>query len=512
MCDQREVIDFLSQAAAYGLPPGSPVERLDTHISVVWLAGDRAYKLKRAVTYDYVDFSQLESRRTACEAEVRLNRRTAPSLYVGVRAVTRESDGALALDGSGQPIDWLVEMRRFEQSALFDRLAERGNLNIDLMVPLADAIAELHAQAEPRRDCGGSAGMKWVIDGNALAFEQRLTGDDRALAERITARARTELESCDPLLEARRLEGMVRWCHGDLHLRNIVLLDGRPTLFDGVEFNDRIACVDVLYDLAFLLMDLWHRDLRAHASGVFNAYMAKSPDVSGLRLLPLFLSCRAAIRAKTSTAAAGVQTIETAAHELRRAAREYLQLAQAPFIEPRPPLVAIGGFSGSGKSTLARRLAPLTGAIPGALVLRSDVIRKQLHGVSPVTPLDASAYAPEVNARVYQTLAERSRTALSGGQAVIADAVYRNPDERDAIRVVARDVGVPFLGLWLEAPPAILGSRLVGRTRDPSDATVAVLDRQIESGAGAIEWQRLDASVPLETITERATALLRRAG
>jgi aminoglycoside phosphotransferase family enzyme/predicted kinase len=512
MSDQRDVINYLSQPAAYGLPAGSRIERIDTHISVVWLAGDRAYKLKRAVTYDYVDFSRLESRRNACEAEVRLNRRTAPSLYVGVRAVTRESDGALALDGGGQPIDWLVEMRRFDQDALFDRLAERGDLNIDLMTPLADAIAELHSQAEPRRDCGGSAGMKWVIDGNAGTFEQRLTGDDRVLALRITAAARTELERCGPLLDARRLQGMARWCHGDLHLRNIVLLEGQPTLFDGVEFNDRIACVDVLYDLAFLLMDLWHRRLRAHANAVFNEYLSQSADLAGLRLLPLFLSCRAAIRAKTSATGAALQTVETAAEELRRAAHEYLLLAEAPLVGPGPRLVAIGGFSGSGKSTLARRLAPLIGAIPGALVLRSDVIRKQLHGVSPLTPLEASGYSPEINARVYQTLAERARIALSGGHAVIADAVYRSPEERDAIRAVARDVDAPFLGLWLEAPSAILGSRLIGRTGDPSDATVAVLDRQLESGAGAVEWQPLDTSPSLEKVVERATVLLRETG
>jgi aminoglycoside phosphotransferase family enzyme/predicted kinase len=511
MSDQREVTDFLSTPAAYGLPPGSPIERIDTHISVVWLAGDRAYKLKRAVKYDYVDFSGLELRRIACDAEVRLNRRTAPSLYLGVRAITREPGGVLALGGQGQPIDWLVEMRRFEQDALFDRLAERGALNIDLMVPLAHAIAELHAQSEPQNDVGGTEGMKWVVDGNALAFEQRLTGDHRAMAERITTWARTELQVCGHLLEDRRRQGLVRRCHGDLHLRNIVLTDGRPTLFDGVEFNDRIACIDVLYDLAFLLMDLWHRNLRAHANAVFNAYMEQSQDFAGLRLLPLFLSCRAAVRAKTSLTAAGLQSAEATGRELRRVALEYLQLAEAPLAEAGPQLIAIGGFSGSGKSTLARRLAPLVGAAPGALVVRSDVIRKQLQGVSPLTHLDASSYTSEASARVYQTLAERVRTALSAGHVVIADAVYRSPEHRDAIAAVARDAKAPFVGLWLDAPQAILSSRLADRSRDASDATLAVLLRQIDAGAGAMEWQRLDASGTPDVVADRATALLRRA-
>jgi hypothetical protein len=504
---QHDVVAFLSTPAAYAVP--ARVERIDTHISIVWLVGDRAYKLKRAVRFDYVDFSTIERRRAACEAEVRLNRRTAPSLYLGVRPVTREAGGSLALDGRGTPIDWLVEMARFDEATLFDRLADRHVLDPGLMEGLAAAIAGLHAVAERQVDHGGRDGMAWVIDGNALGFAEQGRGVlDPSACERLTASTRAALGRHQDLLEARRRGGMVRRCHGDLHLRNICLVDGRPTLFDAIEFNDEIACVDVLYDVAFLLMDLWRRDLRAHANVVFNEYLARTLDFAGLPLLPLFLACRAAVRAKTSVTAAAVQPDESRRDGLRSAARQYLSLAQTFLTPPMPRLLAIGGLSGSGKSTVARRLAPELGAPPGALVLRSDVIRKQLCGVPPLTRLGDDAYAPEVSRRVYQTIADRARVALDAGHSVIADAVYALPSERDAIAAVARAAGARLDGLWMDAPPAILERRLAARQADASDADAAVLHRQLQADLGRVDWTRVDASAGVEGACHGAAAVV----
>ena len=503
---QGDVVAFLATPAAYGVR-GPHVERIDTHISIVWLIGERAYKLKRAVRFDYVDFSTIERRRAACEAEVRLNRRTAPSLYLGVRPVTREADGSLALDGHGAPIDWLVEMARFDEATLFDRLADGLGLDLGLMEGLADAIAGFHAVAEPRTDHGGRDGMAWVIDGNALGFAEHGRGVlEPQACDRLTASTRLELGRHQELLEARRRQGMVRECHGDLHLRNICLLDGRPTLFDAIEFNDEIACVDVLYDLAFLLMDLWRRDLRTHANVVFNEYLARTRDVNGLPLLPLFLACRAAVRAKTSATAAAVQPDESSRAGLHAAARRYLALAQTFLSPPMPRLIAIGGLSGSGKSTVARRLAPDVGAPPGALILRSDVIRKALYGVSPLTRLDDDAYAPEISRLVYRTIAERARVALDGGHSVIADAVYAHPAERDAIAAVARAAGVRFDGLWIDAPPAILERRLAARQADASDADADVLRRQLQADLGRVDWTRVDGSSDVDCVSRGAAA------
>jgi aminoglycoside phosphotransferase family enzyme len=255
--EQREIIGFLASPRAHG---GRAVQRVDTHASVVFLAGTAAYKLKRAVRYDYLDFSTAARRKAMCEAELALNTRTAPSIYDRVVPVTREASGDLAIDGAGTPEDWLIVMRRFDQEQLFDRMADRGALALDLMAPLAEAIARMHGGAERCRGKGGAAGLSWVIEGNARDFASRASLDAQ-LAESLTARCRAALTVHAALLDERQARGFVRRCHGDLHLRNIVLIDGVPTPFDAVEFNDDISCVDVLYDLAFLVMDLWRRSL-----------------------------------------------------------------------------------------------------------------------------------------------------------------------------------------------------------------------------------------------------------
>jgi len=240
--------------------------------------------------------------------------------------------------------------------------------------------------------------MTWVADGNALGLTEQGAGIlDPALSARLATETRTELCRHAARLDARCRGGLVRECHGDLHLRNICLIDGTPTIFDGVEFNDDISCIDVLYDVAFVLMDLWRRGLHGHANALFNEYIGASGDVDALCLLPLFLSCRAAVRAKTSVTAAAMQLERGQRRELESAAVQYLNLART-FLRPAPPrLVAIGGFSGSGKSTLARGLAPNVGAAPGALVVGSDLLRKSVMGVPPLSGLAAAGYAPSAS-------------------------------------------------------------------------------------------------------------------
>lgn len=505
--DQTAAIDLLASPSTHG---GASVERIDTHSAVVFLAGDRAYKLKRAVLFDYLDFSTSERRRVFCEAEVRLNRRTAPSLYRGVVPVTRQSDGSLALGGSGEPVDWVVKMVRFPQEALLDRLAAAGQLDLALMPPLATAIARFHAAAEPRTDHGGRSGMSWVVEGNAAGFVE-FGGAifDSAAHQTLTGAARAEIDRLGELLDERRAAGFVRHCHGDLHLRNIVLLDGRPTLFDGVEFNDEIACTDVLYDLAFLLMDLWRRGLPRHANAVWNHYMIDSRDLNGIPTLPLFLSCRAAVRAKTSATAAHVQREEKRRSQLHNQAREYLQMADRLLHPPAACLIAVGGLSGSGKSTLAYRLAPAAGPVPGALVIRSDEIRKELCGVSPTERLGPEGYMAGVSAQVYRTLAERARVALQAGHSAIVDAVHAREEDRRAVEALAGGAGVPFVGLWLDAPEPALIARVGSRRSDPSDADAAVIRMQRGQDTGAIGWHRLDASLPADAVWRTAMAHLR---
>jgi aminoglycoside phosphotransferase family enzyme len=504
---QTPVIDFLASPSTHG---GARVDRIDTHASIVFLTGDRAYKLKRAVLFDYLDFSTAERRRIFCEAELRLNRRTAPDLYRGVLAVTRENGGSYALGGRGAPVDWVVEMKRFPDEGLFDRLAAAGRLDVALMPALADTIASFHKSAAHRYDHGGRAGMAWVIDGNAAGFAE-FGGAclEPAAARRVVDESRRELDRRAALLERRRESGFVRQCHGDLHLRNIVLIDGRPTLFDGVEFNDEISCTDVLYDLAFLLMDLWRRKLPRHASLVWNRYLAETGDLDGLPLLPLFLSCRAAVRAKTSATAAQLQTDIARRGELHSLAREYLALAEQLLHPPAPSLVAIGGFSGSGKSTLAVGLAPSLGGAPGAIVLRSDEIRKRLCGVTPLERLGADGYTPETTARVYAALAERAATIVKAGHSAIVDAVYARAADRQGIEHVAAAASVPFSGVWLEAPEPLLITRTEQRQNDPSDADAAVVRLQRRQDTGIIGWSRVDASLPPPVVLSRTADHIR---
>jgi aminoglycoside phosphotransferase family enzyme/predicted kinase len=506
--DQSEVIEFLASPATYG---AASVERLDTHTSIVFLAGARAYKLKRAVQFDYVDFSSLERRQYCCAAEVRLNRRTAPTLYNGVVPVVRSDDGRLSIGGEGPVIEWLVEMQRFDQDQLLDRLADDGRLDIEVMEALAISIVHLHLVAATRSDHGGARGMEWVVDGNAASFAEfrrnELDSDERA---NLIAQTRHELERQADLLERRRQAGRVRECHGDLHLRNVVLLDGRPTLFDGVEFNDEISCIDVLYDLAFVLMDLWRRRLTRHANVVLNRYVAESDELEGLGLLPLFLSCRAAVRAKTSVSAARVQIDDARRRELYESASEYLRMAGELLRPVKPCLVALGGFSGSGKSSVARAIAPGFGAPPGAVVVRSDEIRKRLSGVPLLERLGPEGYTADLSRRVYETLADRARCAILSGRAVVADAVFADQEQRRVIEGVARDLNVAFVGCWLSAPEEVLVSRADQRRSDASDADATIVRRQLVQGTGPIDWAVVDAAGTKEDVVQVVSDLVSR--
>lgn len=488
---QQAVIDFLSRPEAYGV--AGEVERLETHTAHVFLAGDRAYKLKKAVHFPYMDFSTVEKRRSFCEEELRLNRRTAPELYLEVRAVRRMPDETLILgQEEGEALDWLVVMRRFDQKALFDAMAERGALTEPLMDGLADAVADLHEAAEPAPDRGGAPAFRGYVEGNAVELERAIgTVFEAGRVERVNEGCRATLKQVAGVLDARRAAGHVRRCHGDLHLRNICLIDGRPTLFDCIEFNDDFALIDTLYDLSFLLMDLGYRGLHGPANRVLNRYLART-GYDGLAALPLMLACRAVIRAHVT--ARLVDSLDGEKRERAAAeARAYLDLALS-YLDPAPArLVAVGGLSGTGKSTLARGLAPALGGAPGAVVLRSDVIRKRLFGVAETETLPQEAYKPEVSRRVFAEIARLAAEVLAQGHAVIADAVYGEDWQRSGIAAVAGKAGVAFDGLWLEAPQRVLEERVDNRRGDASDATPAVVRAQAARIRPPAGWARVDA-------------------
>lgn len=519
--DQQALIDFLSTPQAYGLEAGARIERIDTHAAAVFLVGDRVYKLKRAVKFPFLDFSTCALRRRYCADEVRLNRRTAPDLYLGVAPV-RRGEAGFTLGRTSEPDlatgeaeDWLVVMRRFDQRNLLSSCAERGALTPDLVADLAREIARFHAEARPEADHWGGAVLVHTVEMDVGQMKARGELLDTGLSEELAALMPAEAMRQADLADRRRAMGAVKRCHGDLHLKNIYLEAGKPQAFDGIEFNDRLSCIDVLYDLSFLLMDLDFRDLKAHANLALNTYLWHSPEsdeelMRALALLPIYLARRGAIRAHVD--AAGIPHIadKAAARQLRERACAYQRYARSLFPSPKPSLLAIGGLSGTGKTTLAKRLAPEQAPTPGAILLRSDVLRKRMAGIPLDQRMPPGSYAPEKAAAVYDELHRLAAIALKAGRSVILDAVYSKPQERDAARRVAEQAGVSFTGLWLDAPPELLRRRVDARTGDASDATTAVVERQAEYDVGQIDWARLDASVGIDQLTKCAQALLNR--
>ena len=502
---QQEVFAFLADAATHG---GGAVQRVDTHAASVFLAGERAFKVKRAVRFPFLDYSTLAKRKAACEAELAINRKVAPDIYRRVVAITRENDGRLKLDGAGTPVEWALEMHRFDENATLDRLAQAGKIDAMLADALGRAVATLHARASAVEAEPWITALADYIEQNDAALCERPDLFPSAEVEALAKRSHAAHAGLRPLLVARGDRGLIRRLHGDLHLGNIVLLDGRPVPFDAIEFSPLIASGDVLYDLAFLLMDLVERRLNPSANTVFNRYLVETKrieDLDALASLPLFLSMRAAIRAKVTAArlehAASDQTAA-----ITQSARAYFDFARR-FIEPKSPrLVAVGGLSGTGKTALAYALAPELAPAPGAVVLRSDVERKTLFDKDEHDKLPEAAYSPAVTARVYATIADKARRALATGHSAVIDAVFAKPQERAVAAASAEILGVPFDGLFLAADLATRVARVSGRGRDASDADAAVARRQETYDLGTFDWRRIDASGTPEETFARARA------
>jgi aminoglycoside phosphotransferase family enzyme/predicted kinase len=497
---QQAVIDFLGDSETHG---GAPVKRIDTHAAMVFLAGPRALKIKRAVRFPFLDYSSLAKRQAACAAEIKVNRAFAPTIYRGVMAITRAPDGRFAIGGAGTPVEWAVEMQRFDETQTLDHLAEAGKIDGALADALGRAVAGAHAAAAVVTRANFIDVLGEIIAQNDVELRASPRIFPPPAVAALNDLTRAAFERMRALLTQRERAGRVARCHGDLHLGNIVLLDGAPVLFDAIEFDPALATVDVLYDLAFLLMDLIERGLRRPANIVLNRYLMQTrrmEDLDALAALPLFMSLRAAIRAKVTAAR------RTHDGAIEQSARDYFALAAKLLAPPKPTLVAVGGLSGTGKSLLARALAPYILPEPGALWLRSDVERKALFGAAETDRLPQAAYAPDVTARVYAALTTKAAHVLAAGHSAVVDAVFADSSERAAIAQAA--AGVPFHGLFLTADLGARLARVGARSGDASDADAAVALAQEQYDLGPRDWLEVDASgTPAETLARAKVAL-----
>jgi len=476
------LIRALSDPAAYpGLAGNEVIEIHQTHISIVFLAGVHAYKIKKPVAFGFVDYDTLEKRRRFCEQEVLLNRRLAPSVYLGTVPVTEDGSG-VRIDGRGEVVDWAVKMERLPRGATLGERLRRGEICVGDLDALARRIATFHAQAEAGPAIAAFGRFDIVAGNTRENFDQSATHVgtmvSRAVLERLRGLTESTLADLRPLIEARASKGVPRDGHGDLRLDHVYLFPDRPppadmVVIDCIEFNERFRFADPVSDTAFLVMELAARGRPDLARAFADAYFRASGDAEGRALLPFYTSYRAAVRGKVE----GMEFFEPEVPEseravaLLRARAQWLQaLSELEAPNRRPCLLLVGGLPGSGKSTLARGLAERA----GFEVIRSDLVRKELAGSSAsrssACSFDAGIYAPEWTERTYAECLRRAESRLFEGRRVLVDASFGAEASRRLFLEQGARWGIPALFLLCRADPEEVRGRLQRRRDDASDA------------------------------------------
>lgn len=485
--EQIDIVAFLSSPAAYqGVEP----VRIDTHLSHVFLAGDFVFKLKRAVRLDFVDYSTPKKRLEYCRREIEANAAWSGDLYLGVIPVTR-SGAEYQIDGRGQVVDWLVKMNRFCDGDRLDQAIGSGRTNDVEIRSLADDLAERHLASGSNHELGGMDGILDLaaqIGGDLISHPVNSIKD--ASIREWQSGLRSKIFAQRDWYAARRKDGKIKLCHGDLHLKNLCYWNDRIIGFDALEFDEEMRTIDVFYDLAFLIMDLIRHGQNRFACLLLARYLARTGDYDGLTGLEIFLSLRAGVRAMAN-AIAGNEA-ETAV---------YFGLARQFLCDrSRPQAVLIGGRSGTGKTTIATDLAAGFGKSPGAIVVRSDVIRKLLGGSSPEAAMTPASYTELSAAKVYSAMRDAAMQILRRGYSCVLDATFLNQEERRRTKSALQDIGIEPICLWLTAPTEVLKSRLEHRTGDASDADIGVLKTQLKK-ADPETWVQVSAVGSPEAVT-----------
>jgi len=484
---QALLIRSLQSGAAFDHPADS-IEVLETHISWVILAGDYAYKFKKAVNFGFLDFSSLVKRHFYCQEELRLNRRFAPRLYLDVVSIT----GSVAqpvVNGEGEPLEFAVKMRRFSQDCLLGGLAAGRRLlpgHVDEIAVLLAGIHDSIDRASENSEFGRAEGIQhWVLDNFSQIRTALQAEAGNSELDRLESWCQQEFSAVRTQLEERRRNGFIRECHGDLHLGNLALIDGRITPFDCIEFNPQLRWIDVMSEAAFLMMDLMDRGYPGLAYRFLNGYLQRTGDYAGLRILRYYLVYRALVRAKV----AALRLVQSARDsdnraEARRDFDGYISLAVNRATAPAACMLIMHGVSGTGKSWYASQLAEELGAIQ----LRSDIERKRLFGyqadADTGSDVQTGIYSQAASERTYAQLARLASHVVAGGLTVIVDAAFLKLEERQRFQHLAQACDVPFAILHLEADEPTLVARITRRRQlgnDPSEAGIDVLQAQLAS-------------------------------
>jgi len=462
------------------------IEHLETHISDVLLTGDYAYKLKKPLNLGFLDFSTLARRRFYCEEELRLNRRLAPELYLAVVPITGTASNPCV--GGGEPIiDYAVRMRQFDQTGMLERLADGGELTPALVDAIADQVAQFHARLPPAAPESGYGSAEQIIAPMLQNFEQLqpLVGSDaeREALGKLREWTQSRHGEFAELFEMRRTGGFVRECHGDLHLGNIVLVDGRVRIFDCIEFNPQLRWIDVVNEAAFLAMDLIQRGYAGLAYRFLNRYLEHTGDYAGVRLLRYYMVYRALVRAKVAAMRAAQSGIEvTMQTRLKDKCHAHIELAQRLVNDPGRILLIMHGFSGSGKTVLSQ----IALEVLGAMRVRSDVERKRLYGLAASvrtrSEVGEGIYAASAGEATYDHLATLAEHVIAAGFPVLVDATFLKRHQRKQFQALAAKHKLPFVILDVQAAEPTLRRRIASRAAvgtDASEASEAVLDHQL---------------------------------
>ncbi len=463
--------------------PVREIVLIETHISWVLLTGDFAYKIKKPVDFDFLDFSTLEKRRLCCEQEVSLNRRLAPDIYLEVVSIAGSENKPL-ISGSGEIFEYAVKMVQFSQSSQLDNMLLADELGLDHMDAIAQMVAKFHQSiqlADDETEYGNTDSVQRAVIGNFIQINEHLDTDAyKDILSSLRQLSESEFIKLKSVFEHRKSNGFIRECHGDMHLRNMVWLDNGPTAFDCIEFNVNLRWIDVISEVSFLVMDLQARRHHNLANRFLNGYLESTGDYMGLSVMPFYLCYRALVRAKVDVLRLEQKGLTQKERDQSLVEFEsYLALAKSYTQKVLPKLIIMRGVSASGKSTISQHLVDVLGVIR----IRSDVERKRLFDIKPETissnEIDSGIYAKQATQKTYEKLCQLASIIIRAGYSVVVDASFLKYEQREDFNMLAGRLSVPFIIVEVKAPSGVLRQRITGRKYGISDAGLDVLEHQL---------------------------------